>query len=134
MNSKSKNDKFYISNRSTYFINKYITSVFFLIVVIIMLFIIIFTAAEYILIMFGTLILFIPIVYWLFLSKFLFIKHLYIENDKLYAEDRGKKIQIHLENIQKFRRNYFFYHSGLYCLILKKKTDFGKKIYFTIEV
>jgi len=129
-----KEEKIYLSNRSTYFINKYVTSFFVLIVIVIMFLLIIFMSVEYIGLMILTLLCFIPVIYWLFLIKFLFIKHLYIENGKLFAEERGKRVQIHLENINKFKRSYFFYHSGLFCLYLNQRTDFGKKIYFTIEI
>lgn len=134
MKEKNYNDKIYLSNRNTYFINKYFTLFFLLICLSIMFIEIILLDIEYKVLMFTTLICCIPVIYFLFLKNFLYLKHLYIQNGKLFAEERGKKVQIHLENIYKFKRNYFFYHSGLYCLQLKSKTDFGKKIYFTIEI
>ncbi len=134
MKAENYNDKIYLSNRSTYFINKYVTSFFLLICFCIISIEIVIADFEYKVLMLTTLICCIPVIYFLFLKKFLFLKHLYIENGKIFAEDRGNRIQIHLENIYKFKRSYFFYHSGLFCLHLKNKTDFGKKIYFTIEI
>ena len=72
--------------------------------------------------------------YWLAIRKFLWLKKLYIEQEKLIAEDRGKKINIRIENIDKISRNYFFYHAGLYCIKLRQKSDFGSELYFTVDI
>ena len=116
--------KIFISSEKTYFINKYVVTAFFVICYLILLFSIIFMTVEYKLIFIGTLVLMFLLSYWSAIRKFLWLKKLYIEQEKLIAEDRGKKINIRIENIDKISRNYFFYHAGLYCIKLRQKSDF----------
>lgn len=126
--------KIFISSEINYFINKYLVTAFIVICLVILLFSIIFITAEYKLVMLSTWILAAFFCYWLAVRKFFWLKRLYIEDHKLVAEQWGKKINIALSDIEKITRNYFYYQAGLYCIKLKEKSDFGKKIYFTVDV
>jgi len=124
----------YISNQQTYLINKYLTSVFVLIVFIILTISIFAIVNEYKVFILITLLFSMIIIYFTFINKFLFLKRLYIEDNKLFAEERGVKKQIFKTEIKNIKRNKFFYHSGLYCLSLNNKSKFNGKIYFTTKV
>ncbi|MGC9367689.1 MAG: hypothetical protein ACP5FK_11700 [bacterium] len=83
--------KIFISSEKSYFINKYVVTAFFVICYVILFFSIIFMAVEYKLMFIGTLVLMIILSYWLAMRKFIWLKKLYVEQDKLIAEERGKK-------------------------------------------
>jgi hypothetical protein len=126
--------KRFISSETNYFINKYLVTIFILMCLLILLLSIIFISAEGKLIMLGTWVLAVFLCYWLAVRKFFWLKRLYIEDHKLIAEDRGKRINIAITDIEKISRSYFYYQAGLYCIKLKERSDFGKNIYFTVDV